>query len=83
IYWNPKTREVTVELDGNTILLTIGKNTALVNGIKTKIDPNNSKVVPVIINGRTYLPLRFIAEHLNCTVDWDPVTKSITIYYYG
>ncbi len=83
IKWNPKTREVTIELNGNTIVLTIGKNTALVNGIKTKIDPNNPNVTPIIINGRTYLPLRFIAEHLNCTITWDPVTKTITVYYYG
>ncbi len=83
IEWNPETRQVTIELNGNTIILTIGKNIALVNGIKTQIDPNNPNVVPIIINGRTYLPLRFIAEHLNCTVEWSPSTKTITIYYFG
>ncbi len=83
VEWNAKTRQVTISLDGNTIVLTIGKNTALVNGIETPIDPNNPNVVPIIINGRTYLPLRFIAEHLNCTVEWSPSTKTITIYYFG
>ena len=83
IEWNGKTREVTIQLNGNTIILAIDKPTALVNGIKTPIDPKNSKVTPIIINNRTCLPLRFIVEHLGCTVDWDPSTKTITIYYFG
>jgi lactocepin len=79
--WDPNARSVTINLNGNTIVLTIGKNTALVNGIRTPIDPDNSKVVPVIINGRTYLPLRFIAENLGAMIDWDAATKTISIYY--
>ncbi len=82
IKWNGKTREVTIELNGHSIVLKIGNSVALVDGIKTKIDPNDSKVVPIIINGRTYLPLRFIAEHLGATVDWDSLTKTVTIYYW-
>ena len=83
ISWNGKTREVTIQLNGNTIVLTIDKPTALVNGIKTPIDPKNGKVAPIIINNRTYLPLRFIVEHLGCTVDWNPSTRTITVYYFG
>ncbi len=83
ISWNGKTREVTIQLNGNTIILTIDKSTALVNGIKTPIDPKNSKVTPIIVNNRTYLPLRFIVEHLGCTVDWNPATKTITVYFFG
>ncbi len=82
IRWNGKTREVTIELNGHSIVLKIGSNIALVDGIKTKIDPKDSKVVPIIINGRTYLPLRFIAEHLGATVDWDGATKTVTLYYW-
>ena len=82
IQWNGKTREVTIELNGHSIVLKIGSSVALVDGIKTKIDPNDGKVVPIIINGRTYLPLRFIAEHLGATVDWDGATKTVTLYYW-
>jgi len=81
ITWNGKTRQVGIELNGHSILLTIDKNVALVDGIKTPIDPNNPSVTPIIINGRTYLPLRFVAENLGATVDWDPSTKTITVYY--
>lgn len=30
-----------------------------------------------IYNGRTYVPLRFLAESLGCSVDWDRVTSSV------
>jgi len=81
IQWNPKTRQVSIELNGNSIILTIGKSTAVVNGIKTPIDPKNPRVTPEIINGRTYLPLRFIAENLGIVVNWDSATKTISLYY--
>ncbi|MGB9730180.1 MAG: copper amine oxidase N-terminal domain-containing protein, partial [Thermoprotei archaeon] len=42
-----------------------------------------SKVVPEIINGRTMLPLRFVAESLGADVQWDGTTKTITITYQG
>ncbi|MGC8979597.1 copper amine oxidase N-terminal domain-containing protein [Caldisericum sp.] len=47
------------------------------------MDPQNLKVVPEIINGRTMLPLRFVAESLGCDVQWDGVTRTITITYQG
>ncbi|MGB9808516.1 MAG: stalk domain-containing protein [Caldanaerobacter sp.] len=34
-----------------------------------------------MINGRTMLPLRFVAENLGCDVQWDGTTKTITITY--
>ena len=30
-------------------------------------------------NDRTYTPIRFIAEKLNCTVEWNPEGQVITI----
>jgi len=41
----------------------------------------NDKVVPEIINGRTMVPVRFIAENLGCSVNWESTTKTITITY--
>ncbi len=82
IAWNEKEREVTINLNYHTIILAIDSNTAVVDGIKIQIDPNNSKVTPIIINGRTYLPLRFIVEHLDGVVDWDNDTRTVTVYYW-
>jgi len=53
----------------------------VVDGITIQIDPDNSKVVPEIINSRTMLPLRFVTENLGATVDWNADTKTITITY--
>ena len=66
--WDATEKKVTISLSSTTIELWIGKSIAKVNGINTPIDATNPKVVPEIINGRTLLPLRFVAENLGCTV---------------
>jgi len=81
VSWNSTEKKVIVTLKDTTIELWIGKSIAKVNGIDTPIDSNNPKVVPVIINSRTMLPLRFIAESLGCDVQWDNTTKTVTITY--
>ncbi|MEM3385958.1 MAG: copper amine oxidase N-terminal domain-containing protein, partial [Nitrososphaeria archaeon] len=83
VSWDGTQKKVTVSLGSNTIELWIGKSSALVNGIDTPIDSSNPKVVPEIINGRTMLPLRFVAESLGCDVQWDGTTKTITLTYQG
>ena len=79
--WDGKERKVIVSLNDTTIELWIGKPTARVNGIEKPIDPNNPKVVPMILNGRTMLPVRFVAENLGADVLWDGTTKTVTIIY--
>ncbi|MEM4221791.1 MAG: stalk domain-containing protein, partial [Thermoplasmata archaeon] len=79
--WNESEKKVTVILMKTIIELWIGKNIAKVNGIDTQIDPNNNKVVPMIISGRTMMPLRFVAENLGCEVLWDSINKIVTIIY--
>ena len=81
IGWDPVQRMVTINLDDNTINLWIGKPQAEVNGIMKWIDPNDHDVKPIIINDRTMLPLRFVAENLGCKVEWDAATRTITITY--
>ncbi len=39
-------------------------------------------VPPFIDNNTTLVPLRVISEELNCTVDWEQTTKSITAWYH-
>jgi len=81
ITWNDKTKKVVIELKDINIELTIGSNMAIVNGKKVQIDPENAKVTPFIANGRTMLPLRFIAENLGAEVNWEAPTQTITIIY--
>ena len=54
---------------------------AKVNGTETWIDSDNHNVKPIIQNSRTLLPLRFVAESLGCSVDWNAATNTITITY--
>jgi photosystem II stability/assembly factor-like uncharacterized protein len=81
VQWNNSERKVTINLDKNTVELWIGKNTANVNGVTKQIDSTNPQVAPMLISGRTMLPLRFIAENLGCDVQWDGKTQTITIIY--
>lgn len=56
--------------------LKIGSNIAYVEGLPVKLD-----APPVIINGRTFVPIRFIMEQFGARVDWDPFTQEIIITY--
>lgn len=81
IAWDGTERKVTISFKGTNIELWIDKPTALVNGSSAKIDPNNAEVVPKIINSRTMIPLRFVAESLGCDVQWEGSTRTITVTY--
>jgi len=81
--WDGKTRKVTIILNEKTIEMYIGKSTAYINGKPVQIDPNNPKVTPVIINSRTFIPVRFVAEAFGAQVEWDNYTRTVTIIYEG
>lgn len=68
----------------NTIIFKISNGIVAKDGILTRIDSENSLVVPYIDEkDRTMIPVRFIAESLGADVDWDPVTSRITITLAG
>ena len=72
----------TVVLGGRTVQLTVGSSKAIVDGRQVTIDSTNTAVVPEIINGRTYLPLRFLAENLGISVAWDASSQTVTVSYW-
>lgn len=61
------------------IELWINQPKARVNGEEVLIDPANPSVVPKILEGRTMLPARFVAEALGRKVDWDAKERKVTI----
>lgn len=81
IDWIPETRTVKAEKDNIKIELQIENVNA-----KKIVDGKEEKIVlesaPVIINGRTLVPLRFIAESLGKTVGWDATNKTAIIIDY-
>ncbi|MCL5935635.1 MAG: copper amine oxidase N-terminal domain-containing protein, partial [Firmicutes bacterium] len=72
--WDEETREVTISLNGKTIKLTIDSEIALVNGRQQILDTK-----AIIIDGRTLVPIRFLAENFGSEVNWDSGTRTVTI----
>src|SRR5450830_521812 len=56
------------------VVLTIGSDIVTVDGHATRVD-----AAPEIVAGRTFVPIRFIAETFGSTVTWLPETRGITI----
>jgi hypothetical protein len=77
VQWNASTRTATVMLGSRTVALTIGSTTALVNGKLITLD-----VAPMIVGGRTFLPLRAVAENLGLDLAWEPISRTISLTYW-
>lgn len=60
--------------EANQIILTIGEKTAKAFG-----EAKTNDVAPKIVNDRTMLPARFVAESLGAKVDWDEEKQLVTI----
>jgi hypothetical protein len=77
VQWNASTRTATVMLGSRTVALTIGSTTALVNGTPITLD-----VAPMIVGGRTFLPLRAVAENIGLDLAWEPISRTISLTYW-
>lgn len=72
--WDGDTQQVTFIMGDKTIILFINESFGLVNGRKVELD-----VPPLIQNGRTLVPLRFVSENLELYIKYIEETKSIEI----
>jgi len=63
--WDGENRIVTIKKDGKNILLAIDNNKVMVNNKEFALD-----YPAIIYNDSTYVPLRFIAENFDATVDY-------------
>lgn len=72
--WEASTRTVTLTLDETVLKLSIDSKTAYVNDEEHALDS-----APVIINSRTMLPIRFVAEKFGYSVGWDAPTRTVSI----
>jgi len=66
VMWNGDEQSVTVKYRKDTVILKIGNSTILVNGHEKKID-----VPAKLLNNRTMIPVRAVAEAFLCDVKWD------------
>lgn len=72
--YNGTTKTITAQKDGTKITLTVNNKTAYVNGKSYKLD-----VPAKIIRGTTLVPVRFISEALQATVDYNGSLEEVTI----
>mgnify|MGYP003733309921 CR=1 FL=1 len=75
IVWSEADQTVTLTKEGETtVVLTIGSSTYTVNGESKTMD-----VAPEIVNDRSFLPARFVAEAFGAQVGWDEATQTVII----
>lgn len=76
VQWDDFSKTVTVTINDKIVKLQVGNNQATVDGNTVSLDQS-----PVIIDARTFVPIRFISEAFGAEVNWDGTTKTVTITY--
>lgn len=74
VKWDNDTRTVTLTKSGNVIVMAIDATVYTINGEQKELD-----CPAVIVEGRTFVPLRAISESFNKKVHWDQASSSIVI----
>ena len=74
VYWLPETRQVRIVDGPKEIFLTIDSTRVTIGSTVYTMD-----VPPQIVNGRTFVPLRFVSENLGAAVEWNGELREITI----
>lgn len=78
VFWDGDTRTVTLSLKDDVVKLAIDSNVAYHNDKVTILD-----AAPKVINDRTMIPLRFVAESFNLGVAWEEDSRIITVVRNG
>ncbi len=76
VEWDNTSKTISLSKDGETLKLRIGANYAWDS---EDIYPLDS--APVIVNGRTLLPVRTVVEYFHGWIEWDGSAKSVTINF--
>ncbi|MEZ4812387.1 MAG: stalk domain-containing protein [Caldisericia bacterium] len=74
IKWEADTRTVIAILGKTLIEIQIDNLEGKINGVKTKLVR-----APMIVEGRTFVPFRFIGEAFGADVEWIPETKGVKV----
>lgn len=74
VSWDGETQTVSTTDGKTSVELQIGNKTAYCNDAPITLD-----VPPIILGGRTLIPLRFFSEAYNCKVEWDGVNWMVKI----
>ncbi len=74
VKWDADTQTITAKRKSKTIEMTIGSTDMTKNDETYSFD-----AAPVIIDGRTLVPIRAIGDMLGLDVEWDASSKTVTI----
>ncbi|PYE51275.1 N-acetylmuramoyl-L-alanine amidase [Paenibacillus barcinonensis] len=72
--WKQQSQTVTISKDNTAMQMIVGQKTATVNGSNVDLD-----APPLVKNGTTLVPLRFIGEQMGLKVGWNNTTKTVTL----
>ena len=72
--WHQATETVTGQLGTVSISLRLNRPEAVVNGRTVRLD-----VAPIVLGGRTLVPVRFVAENLGADVRWEERTQTVVV----
>ena len=72
--WDDATKTITAVKDDTTIKMQIGNDKMTKNGTESTLDS-----APVIIDSRTLVPVRAIAESFGSDVSWEAETKTVIV----
>ncbi|AOT70149.1 stalk domain-containing protein [Geosporobacter ferrireducens] len=74
IVWNANTKTVTIMKGDRIATMTIGSKNLTVNGTVVPMD-----TAAMVKDGRTVLPIRYVAQALGAQIDWDEATRTVTV----
>lgn len=74
VLWDANTQTVTATKDDVSVSLTINSKTATKNGVPVELD-----VPAKIVGGRTLVPVRFISDCFEVSVEWDDVMRKVIL----
>ncbi len=72
--WTAADQTVIANGGGKSVSLQIGSHEAQLGDTHTTLDQP-----PVLVGGRTMVPLRFLSEAMGAHVEWDPVSGTVRI----
>lgn len=74
VIWDRDNSKAFIRVHNKSIAMTAGKNEASVNGEKVALDSGS-----IISENRLYVPVRFVAETLGASVNWEAVSGTVAI----
>lgn len=74
VEWNGGTKQVKMQCNGHTIVLKLDNKVAQVDSKSVNLD-----VPATVVNGRTLIPVSFVARNLGLNVSWDATNRRVNI----